>query len=230
VKEQVKNFWSDRAKNENVVRLESQVNFINDAETAQLYIDAETEVINRELLLNINDMVVDLGAGNGRWSFLLAPKVDKVIAVEYIKEFTKAIESQAKERGLNNIETVNLSSEEFVKDSFADILFISGLFNYLDETQYEKTISNITRTIKKGGILFMRETISILDDEYIVDKFSEELGTHYWSLYRTAARHIEEFTKNGFILQKYAPFFEDGSILNKRLETRLHYFVFRMES
>ena len=72
----------------------------------------------------------------------------------------------------------------------------------------------------------MRETISILDNEYIVDRFSSELGTHYWSTYRTAAQHIEALTKNGFTLQKYAPFFEDGSILNKRLETRLHYFVF----
>jgi hypothetical protein len=75
----------------------------------------------------------------------------------------------------------------------------------------------------------MRETISILADEYIVDKFSEELGTHYWSFYRTATQHIEALTRNGFVLRKYAPFFEDGSVLNKRLETRLHYFVFRME-
>ena len=148
-KDQVKKFWSDRAKNENVVRLESQVNFISDAETAQKYIDAETEVINQELPLKKSDLVVDLGAGNGRWSLLLAPKVDKVIAVEYIKEFANAIRSQAKERGLNNVEVVNMSSEEFVKDNSADILFVSGLLNNLDEKQYEKTIENITRTIKK---------------------------------------------------------------------------------
>jgi cyclopropane fatty-acyl-phospholipid synthase-like methyltransferase len=226
MKEQVKEFWSDRAKKVDVVRSESQVNFISDAETAQLYINSETDVINRELSLKKSDIVVDLGAGNGRWSLLLAPKVEQVVAVEFIEKFTKAIEAQAEERGLVNVEVVNLSSEEFVRDNFADVLFVSGLLNNLDENQYNKTIDNITRTIKKGGILFMRETISILDDEYIVDRFSEELGTHYWSYYRTAAQHIEALTKNGFTLHKYAPFFEDGSILNKRLETRLHYFIF----
>jgi len=227
MKEQVKKFWLDRATVTNVVSLESQVNFQSDAKTAALYIEAETEVINRELILNQNYTLIDLGAGNGRWSLFLAPKVEKVVAVEFITEFTNKINELAVEKGITNIEIVNLSSEEFVRENFADVLFVSGLFNYLDNEQYLKTIRNIKKSIKKDGILFMRETISILENEFIVNKFSEELGTHYYSIYRTANQHINTLNEEGFALKKYGPFFEDNSILNKRVETRLHYFVFK---
>jgi len=226
MKEAVRKFWSDRAKTTDVPRPESQVNFLKDANTAEEYINAETEVINRELKIEKSDTLVDLGAGNGRWSFLLAPKLKKVIAVEYIKEFTKAMNEFILKQGINNIEVVNSSGEEFCRENIANICFVSGLLNYLDEEQYIKTIENITKTTKPGGVLFMRETISVLDNEFIVDKYSDELETYYWSNYRTSKQHIDILEKNGFKLHKYAPFFEDGSPLNKRLETRLHYFIF----
>ena len=226
MKEKVKQFWSDRAKTTDVPRLESQVNFQKDAETAEMYIKAEMEVIKRELPLKETDILVDLGAGNGRWSILLAPDVKNIVAVEYIEDFTKTIKSQAKEHGIKNIEILNLSGEEFIRDDFADVIFVSGLFVCLDEEQYAGTLANIEKTIKNNGILFLREPISILADVFLVDKFSEELGAHYFSVYRTAAQHIDALENRGFTLQKYAPFFEDGSILNNRVETRLYYFVF----
>ena len=227
MKDKVKKFWSDQAKKNDVLRLESQVNFQKDAATAEIYIEKETEVINRELSLKKSDIMIDLGAGNGRWSILLAPKVEQIIAVEFIKDFTEKIKELTKEHGINNIEVINQSGEEFIRDNFADVIFISGLFIYLDDEQYNKTLDNIEKTIKDNGILFMREPISVLDNEYIIDKFSEELGTHYCSIYRTAEQHIEALEKRGFDFVKCAPFFEDGSVLNKRLETRLYYFLLR---
>jgi len=226
-KEKIKKFWIDRSKTVDMPRLESQVNFLNDAEIADLYIKNEIAVINAELPLNKNDTLVDLGAGNGRFSLLFAPKVRKVVAVEYIKDFTDSIVERAKEKKIANIEVINCPAEDFCRDNYADIIFISGLLNYLDCEQYNLAINNISKTLKQNGILFLRETISVLEDEFIVDKFSEELNAHYCSIYRTGKQHIEALNKEQFKLLKYAPFFEDGSVLNKRLETRLYYFVFR---
>ena len=226
LKEKVMKFWSERAIKTDVPRLESQVNFENDARIAELRVKTENALINAEFRLNGSDLLVDLGAGNGRFSLLFAPLVRKVVAVEYIKEFAGAIEEQAKKRGFNNIEVINSPAEDYCRNDFADAVFISGLLNYLDPEQYGKTLVNVSKTIRRGGRLFMRETISVLEDEFIVDKFSDELGAHYCSIYRTCLQHINAFYEQKFRLEKFAPFFEDGSVLNKRLETRLYYFCF----
>ena len=225
-REKIRQFWSERARITDVPRLESQVNFENDARIVDLRIKAENEVINAEFRVNKTDILVDLGAGNGRFSLLFAPEVRKVVAVEYINDFAAAIREQTKTRGIKNIEVINSPAEDFRRNDFADVVFISGLLNYLDTEQYNNTLANVSKTIRQGGRLFMRETISILENEFIVDKFSDELKSHYCSIYRTGDQHITAFLKQGFCLEKFAPFFEDGDILNKRLETRLYYFTF----
>jgi len=225
-REKIRQFWSNRAVMTDVPRLDSQVNFEKDAETADFRIKAETAVIDSELPLNANDILVDLGAGNGRFSLLFAAKVRKVVAIEYISEFVAAISEQTVKRGFKNIEVINSPAEDFCRNDFADVVFISGLLNYLDPEQYRRTLINVSKTIKKGGRLFMREAISILKDEFIVDKFSDELGTHYCSTYRTGDQHINSILEQQFRLEKSAPFFEDGSFLNKRRETRMYYFLF----
>jgi precorrin-6B methylase 2 len=227
IREKIKKFWTDRSKTVDVPRLESQVNFQRDAKMADLYVKSEIAVINAELPLSNNDILVDLGAGNGRFSLLFAPKVCSVVAVEYMNDFTAAIIEQAKEHGYTNIEVISSPVENFCRENYADIIFVSGLLHYLDCEQYNLTINNISKTLKQGGTLFLRETISVLEDEFIVDKFSEELNAHYCSIYRTGKQHIEALNKEQFKLLKFRPFFEDGSVLNKRLETRLHYFVFK---
>jgi precorrin-6B methylase 2 len=228
-REEVKRFWSERAKVTETPRSESKVNFESDAKMADMRVEAEASLLNSELRLKSDDVLVDLGAGNGRFSLLFAPKVHKVTAVEYIKDFSDDIKEQAKMRGIENIEVINSPAEDFCRDNYASVVFISGLLIYLDHEQYYKTISNVSKTLKQGGRLFVREPVSVLREEFIVDKFSEELGTHYCSLYRTCGQHIEAFEKYQFRFEKSAPFFEDGSVLNKRLETRLYYFCFVKE-
>ena len=226
MREKVKHFWSERAAKTDVPRMESQVNFENDAAVADLRVETEISVIDAELRLNSSDVLVDLGAGNGRFSMLFAPKVGKVVAVEFINGFTDIIKEQAEKRGIKNIEIINCPAEDFCRNDFADVVFISGLLNYLDREQYRKTLAHVSMTVRQGGELFMRETISVLENEFIVDKFSDELESHYCSIYRTGGQHINSFIEQGFRLEKFAPFFKDGNVLNKRLETRLYYFSF----
>jgi len=226
-REKIRAFWTERAKVTSLPRSESQVNFENDSEIADLRIKTETELIDAELPLKAGDTVVDLGAGNGRFSLLFAPKVHKVIAVEFIDDFARSIEKQASERHIRNIKVLNMPAEDFCIDDSADIVFVSGLLHYLDPDQYNRTVSNISKILKRGCTLFLRETISVLEDEFFIDKFSEELGANYCSLYRTKDQIVRSFSEQGFHLEKICPFFPDGSVLNKRVETRLYYFTFR---
>ena len=228
MREKTKMFWSNRANTDNMSDME-QINFQNDEKIAELYEESEGKVVFNELSLSKNDVVVDLGAAKGRYSLQFATKVKRVIAVEFIKEFSDEIITKASNLSISNIEIVNSSSDEFCREECADIVFVSGLFIYLDDEQFNKTASNIVKTLKQKGILFIRESSSILENEIVVDKYSEELGSYYCSLYRTPKKFIETFEKLGLTLNKYEPMFADGSILNKRKETRMYYYVFHKQ-
>jgi cyclopropane fatty-acyl-phospholipid synthase-like methyltransferase len=225
-REKVKEFWAERAKNEAVCP-ESQVILENDAQLAELRARTEFELLDNELPLNKSQIVVDIGAGNGRFTMYFAPKAKKVVSVEYIKDFADSIKKQAERSQTNNIEVLNMSAEEFRRENYADVIYVSGVLHYLDKEQYRKVISNISKTLKPGGTFFLCESISVLKDEYFIDKFSDELNVNYCSLYRTGRQHIDAFSDQGFLLKKFSPVFEDGSVLNRRVETRFHYFIFK---
>jgi precorrin-6B methylase 2 len=229
IREKVKKFWLERAKTTELPRSESQVNFEKNKQIADLRVDAEVALINAKLLLNPDYTIVDLGAGNGRFSILFAPKVQKVVAVEYVKDFSDFIIQQAEKLNYVNIEVMNMPAEDYCCENYVDVVFVSGLLHYLDTEQYNQTIKNISKMLKSGGTLFLRETISVLENEFIVDKFSDELESHYCSIYRTSHQHIEAFCNQGFSLKEYSAFFENGNILNKRLETQLYYFILTKE-
>ena len=227
-REKVRTFWSKRAAALNELSCkESQVTLENDPDLAAERTNTEAEVINTKVHLDKNDVVVDLGAGNGRFSFFFAPKVDKVTAIEYVEDFAVSIRRQAEEACIGNIEVLNMAAEDFCRENYADVVLVSGLLHYQDSEQYDRVAVNISRTVKPGGTLLLYESVSILEDEYFIDKFSDELNANYTSLYRTPKQLVKTFTEHGFEIEEYAPFFAEGHALNRRLETRLYYFIFR---
>jgi|GEM_PF-2930970 len=224
-REKVRTFWSERARTATCP--ESQVILENDPQLAELRARTELELLDAELPLNRSDIVADIGAGNGRFTLFFAPRVRKVTAVEYIKDFAAMIKEKIRIQRLKNVEVLDQPAEDFCRENYADIVYISGMLHYLDKEQYSKVTANVARTLKPGGTFFLCEAISVLEDEFFIDKFSEELNAQYSSLYRTAKQHIDAFHEHGMRLEKYSPAFKDGSVLNKRKETRFFYFVFR---
>jgi cyclopropane fatty-acyl-phospholipid synthase-like methyltransferase len=226
--DKIKKFWSNRALAFDFPVIEGQVNFETDAERAAVKMKAEIDCIETNLSLKGSDVVVDLGAGNGQWSLRFAPNVESIYAIEYIRDFCNSIKKRAAEQNISNITVVNCPAEDFRQRIGADVVFISGLLHYTTEEQYDKILRNISDfIIKDAGVLFLREPVSVLDEDYIIDKFSDELGAYYQSYYRTPEHHVFAMQDAGFELVKAAPFFEDRNPLNKRIETRLYYFVFK---
>ncbi|MCL2510122.1 MAG: class I SAM-dependent methyltransferase [Methanomassiliicoccaceae archaeon] len=227
-REKVRTFWSKRAEILHELSCkDSQVTLENDPDLAAERTRTEAEVVNTRISLNKSDVVVDLGAGNGRFSFFFAPKVSKVIAVEYVEDFAVSVQRRAEEACIENIEVLNMPAEDFCRNDHADVIMASGLLHYLDSDQYDRIAVNISRTVKRGGTLLLYESVSILEDEYFIDKFSDELNADYTSLYRTPHQLVKTFSEHGFEIEEYAPFFAEGNALNRRLETRLYYFIFR---
>lgn len=227
-RENIKEFWGNRAKsNEGLPRVESMVNLEPDEKLIDLKINSEINCVMKHLVFHENDVIVDLGAGIGQWTLRFAPRVKKVIAVEYIEDFLQMAKERAQSENLSNIEFVLSSVEDFFTIIPVDTLFISGVLHYLDAEQYSSVIENASNYVRSGGSVFLREAVSLLGKEYeLDDKYSEAAQANYSALYRTAEQHINDFAKGGFLLQEFGPFFEDGSPLNKFSETRIYYFNF----
>ena len=107
-----------------------------------------------------------------------------------------------------------------------DLVFISGLFLYLNDKKLLRTLKNIKNFISKKGILILREPVGIYKRYEIKNRFSEELNTNYSAVYRTEEDFRKKFQNEKFEYIESYWFHNDDSKFNKWKETRLKFFAF----
>jgi cyclopropane fatty-acyl-phospholipid synthase-like methyltransferase len=224
----VKAFWELRGDKLGCVPFESIANLEEKPELLEMKTRLEQECILPLLPLNTDTKLLDLGAGVGQWSFRFAPKVRKVVAVEYAESLVNIGRAEAAKRGITNVEFVVAPAESYKPATPFDVVFISGLFVYLTDEQASTLMSHVYKLVKNQGIIILRDGTSILPHRHeIVDRFSETLQTRYSAIYRTSAEYREAFSAAKFCLIKEGQVFPEGCPLNKFRETRLRYYVFQ---
>lgn len=226
--DKVKQFWDSRAKKYKKVALESVANLEQDPENLQRKIDDETTKVFSWLGNMTGKSVLDLGAGVGQWSFRFAERgASKILAVEYTSGLVDIGRIEAEQRNLSQVEFVVSAAENFNSKQKFDLVFISGLFVYLDDLQAGKLLAKLSNFVRDDGCLVLRDGTSISERYNIDDCFSEHLGQNYSATYRTAEEYIQEFTGAGFYCVKDENMFAEGHPLNKYPETRLRLYLFR---
>ena len=229
--ESIKSFWEARGTKYNKVPFESLSNFEEDPQILNERITAEKHLVFSKLLLNQEQTVLDLGAGVGQWAFRFAPLVHHIVAVEFAASQIDIAKQEQVKREIDNIHFVHSPAEKFVSSKQFDIIFISGLIIYLNDKQLSKLIHNVKNMLKTDGIVFLRESTSVLEERYeIIDQYSEALKTNYSATYRTAGEINSLFEISGFKKLEDGQIFTEGSILNKFPETRLKYYVFKLDN
>lgn len=223
----VKEFWVSRAKKEKKLKHESMTNLEENNELLDLKLRLEREKVFNSITITKDMDVLDLGAGTGTWSALMAQKCKNVYAVEYIKEFTEIGRREMKDAGIENVHFINSSAQDFTSEIQYELIFISGLFVYLNDDEATELLNNINTYSKDGTILLLRDGTSILENRHeINNRHSDILDAYYSSIYRTASEYVDSFKNIGFDLIKDENMFEEGCKLNKFPETRLRLYVF----
>lgn len=119
--------------------------------------EMERPEILRHLPSFANGTVLDLGAGIGRFTGKFAKNAHKVIALDFSPHFIEA--NRQSHSSFSNIEYLCLDAmcAKFSPCSF-DLIFVSWLFMYLNNSELQQLSRRITRWLKPKGTLFFRES------------------------------------------------------------------------
>lgn len=229
--DKVKAFWDARAKAYENQAFESIANLEQDAENLQLKVQLETQKVS-EFLDSVNDRtVLDLGAGVGQWAFRFAEAgARSVTAVEYSKPLVDIGQTEALCRGFKNVHFVVAAAEEFTPENAPyDLIFISGLFVYMNDEQAERLVARLRRFCHDRTEVILRDGTALISRHEINDRMSEHLLTRYSATYRTRQEYVDLFGQHGFTLERDENMFDEGCPLNKYPETRLRIYHFRQK-
>lgn len=223
----VKAFWDARAEKLGELDYDSIANLEEDPEYLALKTKAETARVFGLVGPVEGLSILDLGAGVGQWSFRFAERgARSVTAVEYSGPLAEIGRSEAVRRGLASVRFFVSSAERFETETTFDLVFISGLFVYLNDDQAEQLLDRLPGFCGNDTRVLLRDGTGLETRHEIDDRPSERLGVRYSATYRTADQYERLFAARGFVLREHSNMFEEGHPLNKFPETRLRVYLF----
>jgi ubiquinone/menaquinone biosynthesis C-methylase UbiE len=106
-----------------------------------------------ELQIRPGATIVDLGAGSGYFTFLLAQAAGptgKVYAVDIDKDMTQLVAEKAKERGAENIEVILATPEDpMLPQGSIDLVFTANTYHHIkDRVRY---FSGLRKSLRPAG-------------------------------------------------------------------------------
>ena len=131
-----------------------------------------------DILLNLvkpnpSMVLLDIATGAGHTAVKMAQRVKHVIAVDITSEMIDRTQELAASKNLTNITTLLMDAESL---SFSDRLFdvVTCRFAPHHFGDVQKSLSEIHRVLKLGGVFVLEDVSSPLDKEH--DKFINEIN------------------------------------------------------
>ena len=123
--------------------------------------------------------ILELGCGWGSLSLFMAARYtqSKIIAVSNSNTQKEYIDSQAKDRGLKNIEVITVDINNFETDKKFDRVVSVEMFEHM--RNYQKLLNKVNRFLKEQGKLF----VHIFSHKELAYKFEVKDDTDWMSKY-----------------------------------------------
>jgi putative heme-binding domain-containing protein len=163
--------------------------------------EEKPEAVLDALSLRRGEVVADVGAGAGYFSWRIAKRVDRVIAVDIQQSMLELNAAEAARRGVKNI----TFREEALAPESVDVIFVANAYHEFAEP--EKMLEQFRRALRGGGRLVVLE--------YAKERPGVPVGeAHKMSL----AEMRSEIEPAGFALERILDFLpiQNGLILRKR--------------
>jgi SAM-dependent methyltransferase len=156
--------------------------------------------------------VLELGCGNGRWALSIAPLVRNYVGVDFSTTALQVAQEQVKKNKLRNVSLVEKNIGEFMSPDTFDVIYLSGVSQYLTDEEFELTLAHIRACCRPATIIVDRSTINVKQREIM------ENG-EYWAVFRTPAELALRLKAIGFTLsyqKRSYRFLRGGKFLNHR--------------
>lgn len=124
------------------------------------------------LILDENDMVLDVGCGEGSVTIPIAKKVKKVIGIDSSPKMLEHLEKRARDEDASNIETILKPIEEISYDEIGDVDVVVCSRSLNGIIPIEEVLCELNRIAKKYVFI----TIFGPENKKIEKDFDEELG------------------------------------------------------
>ena len=163
--------------------------------------EEKPEAVLDALALSRRDVVADVGAGAGYFTWRIARRVDRAIAVDIQRTMLRLNEAESARRGVRNIE---FREGALAADS-VDVIFVANAYHEFAEP--EQMLEQFRRALRPGGRLVVLE--------YAKERPGVPVGdAHKMSL----AELRSEIEPAGFVLERILDFLpiQNGLILRKR--------------
>ena len=189
----LRSFWEKHAKEYRTAfeKLEELANYLERTERRHLF---QVVQVSREM------KVLDLGCGTGRWAFEFAKHCKRVVAVDFAVGMIDRALKEASERGIKNIDFKVASVEKFRSPEKFDIIILSGVLVYFNDTELATILENIRQHLISGGKVISRETVAIDRRQELQNEFHEKINDSYSAIYRLPQEYQKAFTHAGMKL------------------------------
>ena len=154
-------------------------------DTSDLERDFILEYFNRE------DDIIDIGSGSGLIINKLYDKVSSIVAIEKFEGFSKYIVESP------NVLVINADLKDFKIRRQYDGVLCTGVSQCFSLKEMTPIYKNMFAMLKQSGYFIMRMHCG-LNEDVIVDGYSEELNTNYFASYRKLDSEIQTLKDTGF--------------------------------
>jgi len=136
------------------------------------YIDTLHKIIlAKYLLLDKNEKILDFGCGTGRFTSWLKERGFKVVGIDITEEMLDV----AKKTYPNDIfilyDGIDLPFDD---QSFDRVLSVFVLQHISDQNDFWRTVTELVRCVKKGGMIYLIEQISEKYSDYYIHKLPKD--------------------------------------------------------
>ncbi|DAZ96530.1 TPA: hypothetical protein N0F65_011207 [Lagenidium giganteum] len=147
---EMKSYWAEHGSNTTIETM------MLDTNAKTLHEMEMPEILEKAPELRGKD-VLELAAGIGRYTSVIAPQAKSVVAVEFIEEFQKKNMATNSHHGNVKFLCQDVVHLEAEPNSF-DVIFSNWLFMYLSDDEVKAFAQKAVRWLRPGGKLFFRES------------------------------------------------------------------------
>lgn len=176
----------------------------------------EVRHLKKIITIKETTTILELGCGNGRWIQSLAPFVSRYVGVDFSSTMLDLAQTRVTQADLVNVTLIQAEAQDFEPDGKFDLIYLSGISQYIDDDELLAIIIRLVQHLKPGGAILDRSTTHRRERT-----MSQQPG--YFCIYRTRAEIVALYTLAGIANTYQGPsyiFLNFPSMFYKKLNHR----------